>query len=58
MTQDDWLQLGIHAGFCDPPVCNTHEGVDLTDEENDAFEDGDDPCIHVVRLRELDDATS
>ena len=61
MTYDEWLEVGISSGFCNKPVCGTHDGTDMTDEEAAAFEDGGDPCIPVVRLlpgdkEELSDA--
>jgi hypothetical protein len=31
-------------------VCQTHDGVPQTPEEDDAWEDGWDPCIPVLRL--------
>jgi hypothetical protein len=50
ITFEDWLTTGIAAGYCSEPVCDTHDGVPLTEEERDRFEDGEDPCIPAVRL--------
>jgi hypothetical protein len=50
MTQDEWIIYGVEHGYCSHPVCDTHDGVPLTEEEEAEYEDGGDPCIHVVRL--------
>ena len=50
LSQEEWLRIGIEHGYCTPPVCDTHEGAPMKDEEEEAFEDGDDPCIPIVRL--------
>jgi len=55
MTFDEWVQAGTAAGWCGPPVCQTHDGTPLSDAEADAFEEND-PCIHIIRLY-ADDAT-
>lgn len=47
-----WLNQGIEAGFCSPPVCSTHDGLPLTDEEDAEFEEGFDPCVQAVRIWE------
>lgn len=46
----DWLEYGITIGYCSIPSCNTHEGPALTDDEWKQFDDGDDPCVPIVRL--------
>jgi len=50
MTQDEWIVYGVEHGFCSVPVCDMHEGVPMTDEEEAEMEDGGDPCMHVLRL--------
>jgi len=47
----EWLRLGIDKGWVSDPFCTTH-GVDpwMSDEEQAEWEDGGDPCCHVVRL--------
>jgi hypothetical protein len=45
-----WLDEGIEAGFCSQPVCNTHDGLPSTEEEDRDWEDGGDPCVPAVRL--------
>jgi hypothetical protein len=53
MTQWEWLQLGIREGWCSEIVCNTHEGLPCDDEEEAAWERGEDPCVPAVRLYEV-----
>lgn len=50
-TQQDWLRYGMEQGWVGPPVCATHDGLPMTDEEDEAFLEHD-PCISVVRLYE------
>jgi hypothetical protein len=54
MTVDfeSWLQQGYEAGFCGPPVCASHDGIPTTGDEDADYEDGGDPCQHVIRLYE------
>lgn len=49
---DEWLQQGYEAGFCGPPLCETHDAVGTTEAEDTDFSEGFDPCIHVLRLYE------
>jgi hypothetical protein len=46
---DTWMEIGLHRGFVGPPVCSTHDGIPYTLEEEEEFEDGLDPCVHVIR---------
>jgi hypothetical protein len=46
----DWLNVGVDKGWVSSPVCSTHDGFPLTENEESWFEDGDDPCVAVVRL--------
>jgi len=50
MEFSEWMEYGIKNGWCGPPVCETHDGVPLSAEEDDEFMEGNDPCIHVVRM--------
>ena len=46
-----WLQFGIDRGWISAPYCDGHDGVVATVEEwNELEENGELPCIHVVRL--------
>lgn len=47
----DWLRTGIERGYCDEPVCDTHDGMSLSDWEIDLFDEGHDICVNVVRVR-------
>lgn len=46
----DWLTYGIERGWVSDIVCDTHDGIPLTDEEEDQWEEGGDPCAPVVRV--------
>lgn len=48
MTQDEWLTYGLEQGWI-IFGCLTHESL-LTEEEEEAFEEGDDPCVPVMRF--------
>ena len=49
---DQWLEIGMRAGFVSPPVCHTHDGVPMSITEEADFMEGSDPCIHVMRCYE------
>lgn len=49
---DDWIAVGIKKGWCGPPVCYVHDGLPTTQSDDEAWDNGDDPCIHVIRLYE------
>ena len=47
----DWLASGIEKGWVSDPFCYTHDGDPyMTEEEEQEWEDGGDPCSHVVKL--------
>jgi hypothetical protein len=50
-----WLAVGIEQGFCSEPFCNTHDGYPMHSTEEDAWEEGWDPCCHAVRLGQPED---
>ncbi len=50
MTIEEWLTIGIDKGWCGPVVCETHDGTPLSEEESESFNQGDDICIHILRL--------
>ena len=52
MAFDDWMEFGIKQGWCTAPVCLTHDGEPTTVEEDAEFEEGSDPCIHIIRMCE------
>lgn len=55
MTFDDWVRFGIAKKWAGPPVCVTHDGTPTTEDEDAQWEQGDDPCIHVLRLYDSPD---
>lgn len=52
MSFTEWVEEGYIRGWIGPPVCQTHDGIPLTTEEDKEFNDGGDPCVHVIRLYE------
>ncbi len=52
MSFDEWLQYGIAQGWASKTVCSTHDGLPFTDEEEEQWEQGLDPCVHAIRLFE------
>lgn len=52
LTYDDWMAYGIKKGWCGPPVCYTHDGLPMSEQEMQDFDDGTDPCMHIVRMYE------
>jgi hypothetical protein len=50
MDFDEWARYGVEQGWCGPLVCAIHDGVPTSAGEDEAFDDGDDPCISVIRL--------
>jgi hypothetical protein len=47
-----WLTNGIERGWISGPYCHTHDGGTqyMSEEEIQEWEDGGDPCEHVVRI--------
>lgn len=47
-----WLTNGIERGWISDPYCHTHDGgyQYMSEEEVQEWEDGGDPCEHVVRI--------
>ena len=52
MTFDEWIAYGIEKGWCGPPVCYTHDGLPMSEQEYAEFDEGQDPCTHIVRMYE------
>jgi hypothetical protein len=51
MNYDEWIRIGIESNWCGPAVCYTHDGLPLSEEEDEEFYEGD-PCVHIIRLYE------
>lgn len=49
---EEWLAYGHGKGWTGSPVCITHDGMPMTESEENELSDGDDPCIHGMRLYE------
>jgi len=47
---EEWLIVGIAKGWCSDLYCCSHDMAPMTEEEIDAFEEGDDPCVPALRL--------
>ncbi len=50
LTFQEWMTYGIEKGWCGPPVCYTHDGLPMSEQEYAEFDEGQDPCTHVVRM--------
>jgi hypothetical protein len=50
MDIEEWLQYGVERGFCSAVVCSTHDGLPLTEEEDQEFDDGYDACVPAIRI--------
>ena len=46
----DWIKFGIDKGWISPPCCYSHDALPTTEEEDDEFFEGGDPCIYLLRL--------
>ena len=47
----EWLGVGMRNGWVSPPFCFTHDGDSyMTEEEMKDWEEGGDPCCHVVKF--------
>jgi hypothetical protein len=53
MDYNEWIKIGIDAGWCGPAVCFTHDGLPMSLEEEALWEE--ESCIHVIRLYEDDE---
>jgi hypothetical protein len=55
MTFDEWIKYGVEQGYCSEQYCDTHDGAPMHESEEAAWDEGGDPCLHVVRLGSYDD---
>ena len=46
----EWIRFGMEKGWIGPPCCYSHDALPTTEEEDDEFFEGGDPCINVLRL--------
>jgi hypothetical protein len=52
LTFSEWMAFGVKQGWCGPPVCYTHDGLPMSEQEGTEFDEGQDPCMHIVRMYE------
>lgn len=45
-----WLNRGIDMKWISSPVCATHNGLPNTEEEENEWEEGYDPCVIGLRV--------
>ena len=50
MTFDQWLAYGKTKTWISEGVCETHDGLPMTEEEMQMWDDGGDPCIPALRV--------
>lgn len=55
MTFDEWAEYGWKQGWCGPPLCLAHDGFPFSEDENEYYDEGGDPCQHFIRLYENDE---
>ena len=49
-----WLNNGIDRGWITEPFCNTHDGDPyMSEEEQEEWESGGDPCQVVFKIKEV-----
>lgn len=46
----EWIAVGVANDWCSVPSCATHDGIPMDEDEEEEWEDGMDPCQHVLRL--------
>jgi hypothetical protein len=50
MNLIEWLEYGIERNYCTTVACAMHDGIPTTEDEDHMMYQGDDPCLHVVRI--------
>jgi len=50
MTFAEWLAIGLEHNWISEGVCGMHDALPMTDAERTMFDDGEDPCIPVLRV--------
>ena len=54
MDQYDWYRFGVENGYCSEYVCDTHDGIPMSEEEMVSWDEGNDDCYWIVRLFEME----
>lgn len=47
-----WIRHGLAKHWISPPACYFHDGIGMLPEEEVALDEGDDPCIWLIRVYE------
>jgi len=55
MTFEEWYKYGIDNKFCSEQFCMTHDAYPMDKTEERAWDEGGDPCAHMVRLGSIKD---
>ena len=50
MNYQKWIRIGYKNGWCGPPVCAIHDDISMSAVEEELLYEGDEPCIHIVRM--------
>ena len=50
MNLKEWLQHGVDRGWSSTMVCETHDGVPRTEEEQENLGSNGETCVHIVRI--------
>jgi hypothetical protein len=46
----EWIEHGVANGWISEPVCYHHDMLPVTDIEAEQLDEGDDPCLNVIRV--------
>jgi hypothetical protein len=46
---EEWITYVQRRGWIGPIVCATHDGIPMSEAEEQEFEDGGDPCQWIYR---------
>lgn len=46
----EWLSQGVEKGWVSVPYCEMHEGAPMTEQEEQEWDEGHDPCIFSIRI--------
>lgn len=46
----EWIAYGVQQGWISEPVCYHHDTLPTTDIEAEEMDEGDDPCINIIRI--------
>lgn len=54
MDQWAWYRFGVDNKYCTEYFCDTHDGIPMSDQEIESWEEGNDDCYWVIRLIETE----